>query len=148
MVGRLDWGGEDGQPRRTIPKITLQAKETYRKVCMHIPRGYVQVHPPRTTCCRCRACFGVFVLLLLCFCGRCWIVQGWPVPFGFRVLIVIFAVAAADQTPVSLVFSVQQLSLNGDAAACPAVIFFSLASCGDHTIRLLLCTDVTPWFRV
>ncbi|CAN0008101.1 unnamed protein product [Scytosiphon promiscuus] len=31
MVGRLDWGGEDGQPRRRIPKVTVQAKETYRK---------------------------------------------------------------------------------------------------------------------
>eukprot|EP00752_Nemacystus_decipiens_P014270 g12691.t1 len=31
MVGRLDWGGEDGEPRRTIPKMSLQAKETYRK---------------------------------------------------------------------------------------------------------------------
>lgn len=33
MVGRLDWGGEDGEARRTIPKISLRAKETYRKVC-------------------------------------------------------------------------------------------------------------------
>eukprot|EP00903_Cladosiphon_okamuranus_P006347 g6217.t1 len=31
MVGRLDWGGEDGESRRTIPRISLQAKETYRK---------------------------------------------------------------------------------------------------------------------
>ena len=34
MVGRLDWGGEGGEPRRTIPRISLQAKETYRKVCV------------------------------------------------------------------------------------------------------------------
>ena len=32
MVGRLDWGGVDGQPLHTIPRITLRAKETYRKV--------------------------------------------------------------------------------------------------------------------
>ncbi|CAN0213308.1 unnamed protein product [Laminaria digitata] len=31
MVGQLDWGGVDGQPRRTIPRITLRAKDTYRK---------------------------------------------------------------------------------------------------------------------
>ncbi|CAM9975329.1 unnamed protein product, partial [Ectocarpus sp. 12 AP-2014] len=31
MVGRLDWGGEDGQPRRRVPRMTFQAKESYRK---------------------------------------------------------------------------------------------------------------------
>lgn len=34
MVGRLDWGGQDGQPQRTIPRISLKAKETYRKVML------------------------------------------------------------------------------------------------------------------
>lgn len=32
IVGRLDWGGVDGSPRRTVPTLTVRARETYRKV--------------------------------------------------------------------------------------------------------------------
>lgn len=65
MVGRLDWGGEDGQPRRRIPKVTVQAKETYRKVRANIVKKKIKNQHVRNTLLGYVRTVRVLLLLLL-----------------------------------------------------------------------------------